>query len=132
MGFQFKSKQRGVSLSGTIFVLAILAVLFVFAAKLVPSISEYMAVKKAIVTAKSAGTTVREIQNSFDKQADINNISSIAGKDLEIVKDGENMIVSFAYEKKIPIGGPASLLLEFAGSTDENAKKSANARPATE
>jgi hypothetical protein len=132
MGFQFKSKQRGVSLSGTIFVLAILAVLFVFAAKLVPSISEYMAVKKAIVTAKSAGTTVREIQNSFDKQADINNISSIAGKDLEIIKDGENVIVSFAYEKKIPIGGPASLLLEFAGSTDENAKKSTTAKPATE
>jgi hypothetical protein len=132
MGFQYKSKQQGVSLSGTIFVLVILAVLFVFAAKLVPSITEYMAVKKAIVTAKGAGTTVREIQNSFDKQADINNISSIAGKDLEIVKDGENVIVSFAYEKKIPIGGPASLLLEFAGSTDENAKKSANAKPATE
>jgi beta-lactam-binding protein with PASTA domain len=125
MGFQFESKQRGISLSGTIFVLVILAVLAVFAMKLVPPVSEYMSIKKAITTAKSAGTTVHEIQSSFDKQADINNISAITGKDLEIVKNGENIVVSFAYEKKIPLTGPASLLLEFSGSTDENAKKQA-------
>jgi hypothetical protein len=129
MTFQFKSRQRGVSLTGTIFVLAILAVLFVFAAKMVPTVTEYMAIKKAIVTAKSAGSTVRDIQNSFDKQAEINSISAISGKDLEIVKNGDNVVVSFAYEKKIPIGGPASLLLEFAGSTDENAAKAAQAAP---
>ena len=123
MGFLFKTKQRGISLSGTIFVLAILAVLVVFGAKLVPSITEYLAIKKAIVGAKSSGTTVREIQTSFDKYAETNYISSITGKDLEIVKNGEDVVVSFAYEKKIPLAGPASLLLELSGSTDENASK---------
>jgi len=132
MGFQFRNRQRGVSLGGTIFVLIILAVLFVFGAKLVPTFTEYMAIKKAIVEAKGAGTTVREIQISFDRQADINNITALTGKDLEIVKDGENIVVSFAYEKKIPIGGPASLLLEFSGSTDERLKKSPLAKPAAE
>lgn len=123
MGFQFKSKQTGISLTGTIFVLIILAMLFIFGAKLVPPITEYLAIKKAIVTAKSAGSTVREVQVSFDKQAEINNITALTGKDLEIVKNGDNMVISFAYEKKIPLTGPASLLLEFSGSTDENAPK---------
>lgn len=123
MEFPFKTKQRGISLGGTIFVMAILAVLFIFGAKLVPSITEYLAIKKAIVAVKSSGTTVREIQTSFDKQAETNYISSISGKDLEIIKNGEDVVISFAYEKKIPIVGPASLLLELSGSTDENALK---------
>ncbi|HYD78432.1 MAG TPA: DUF4845 domain-containing protein [Paucimonas sp.] len=123
MTFRSTTKQRGVSLSGTIFVLVILAVLAVFAMKLVPTVTEYMAIKKAIMTAKTAGTTVREIQSSFDKQADINNISAITGQDLEIMKNGDNVVVSFAYEKKIPLVGPASLLIEYAGSTDESAVK---------
>jgi len=125
MEFQSNSKQRGVSLSGTIFVLVVLAVLFVFGAKLVPVVTEYLAIKKAIVMAKDAGSTVRDIQISFDKQADIQNISALQGKDLEILKNGDTFVISFAYEKKIPIGGPASLLLEFNGSTDENAAKKA-------
>lgn len=114
---QSKSKQSGVSLTGLIFILAIVGAIAVLGMKVVPSVTEYMAVKKAIVAAKAAGSTPAEVRTSFDKNADIGYITSISGKDLEITQNGGALEVSFAYEKKIPLVGPASLLLDFEGST---------------
>jgi hypothetical protein len=119
----FKRKQQGVSLVGLIFVLGILALLAVVGMKVVPTVTEYMAVTKAITKAKTAGTTPAEIRNSFDKQADVAYITSITGKDLEVYNNGNGLEVSFAYDKKIPLVGPASLLIEYAGSTDKQQGK---------
>jgi len=117
MKSESKNKQSGVSLTGLIFILAIGGLIAVLAMKLVPSVTEYMAVKKAIVAAKTASTTPAEVRTSFDKNAEIGYITSISGKDLEITQNNGAIEVSFAYEKKIPLVGPASLLLDFEGST---------------
>lgn len=117
MTFGSKSKQCGFSLVGLIFVLAILAMIAVLAMKVVPTVIEYNSIRKAIVVAKGAGETVRDIQSSFDKQAEVGYIESITGKDLEITKNGGDIDVSFAYQKKIPLFGPASLVLDYAGTT---------------
>lgn len=110
-------RQRGVSLTGLIFILAIVAVFAVLGLKVVPTVSEYLSIKKAIASAKAAGTTPMEVRNSFDKQADVGYIDSISSKDLEIVKNGEGLDVSFAYQKKISLVGPVSLLIDYEGST---------------
>lgn len=110
-------KQAGVSLTGLIFILAIIGVIAVIGMKVFPTVTEYMAIKKAIVAAKSAGATPAEVRSSFDKQAEVGYIDSISGKDLEIVPQNGAMEVSFAYEKKIPLVGPASLLIDYQGST---------------
>ncbi|MDF3037020.1 MAG: hypothetical protein K0S28_2294, partial [Paucimonas sp.] len=93
--------------------------------KVVPTVSEYFAIKKAIVIAKESGKTVRDIQTSFDKQASASYIDSISGKDLEIIRDGENFEVSFAYEKKISLMGPLSLVIDYRGGT---ARKSSGSK----
>ncbi|UTY58909.1 DUF4845 domain-containing protein [Massilia sp. erpn] len=111
------NKQRGITLIGLILVLAILGFLGILGMKIVPTYAEYRAVSAAIVKAKGAGSTVKEIQNSFDKSAEVNYISSISGRDLIISREDGEMQVSFAYEKKIPLFGPASILLEYEGST---------------
>ena len=110
-------KQGGISLVGLIVVLAVAGFLGILALKIVPTYSEYRAVLNAIKAAKATGGGVREIQNAFDANATVNYISSISGKDLIIGKENGEMEVSFAYEKKIPLVGPASLLLEYAGTT---------------
>lgn len=114
---QLKNKQQGVSLVGLIFVLAILAGIAIVAMQVIPTVSEYMAIKNAIVTAKDTGTSPAEIRSIFDKHADVAYITSITGKDLELSKTDRGMDVSFAYEKRIPLGGPVSLLIEYAGTT---------------
>jgi type II secretory pathway pseudopilin PulG len=112
-----KIGQRGISLVGLIFVLAILGLIGVLALKIVPTITEYMSIKKAIVVAKAAGSSIPEIRASFDKQADTGYVDAISGKDLDIVKTADGFEISFAYEKKIPLIGPASLVLDYDGST---------------
>jgi Tfp pilus assembly protein PilE len=119
MGSRSKLKQRGVSLVGFIFLLAIAAVLGVLALRTVPSVVEYFSIKKAIVHAKQAGSSPTEIRRAFDRQAQAGYITTVSGKDLHIVQADGGFEVGFAYEKVIPLVGPASLLLEYEGSTDE-------------
>lgn len=117
--------QRGITLVGLIFILAILGVIGVIGLKVVPTAIEFMSVKKAIAAAKAGGTTPAEIRASFDKQATTGYIDSVNGKDLEIVKDGDSMEVSIAYQKKIPLFGPASLLMDYAATTASSSPKKA-------
>ena len=117
MKFGSTSRQSGISLVGLLFVLAVLGVIGVFALKVTPTVIEFIAVKKAIVAAKAAGTTPTEIRSSFDRQANTGYIDSVSSKDLELTKDGDQIEVSVAYQKKIPLVGPASLLLEYEATT---------------
>ncbi|QOY93057.1 DUF4845 domain-containing protein [Massilia sp. UMI-21] len=111
-------RQSGISLTGLVLVLVVLGVAAVFALKLVPTYTEYSAIKDAIVRAKEAGGTPREIQVAFDKNAGINNVTAIRGRDLTITREDGETQVSFAYEKRVPLAGKVSLLIDYAGTTD--------------
>ena len=121
--------ESGVSLSGLIVVLVVLGALALVAIKVIPAFLEYQAIKSSIVKAKAdAGTgTVREIQQAFDKNAGVNDVNAISGHDLVITRDGGNTEISFSYEKKIPLAGNVSLLLDFAGTTDPSGVVAAKA-----
>jgi hypothetical protein len=49
---------------------------------------------------------------------------------LTIEREDGGLEVSFAYDKKIPLVGPASLLLEYTGTTSKSGP--AAAKPKTE
>lgn len=116
-------RQNGLSLVGFIFVIAIVALLAVLGMKVVPSVVEYTAIKKAIAKAKVDGATPAEIKTSFDKQATTGYIESVSGKDLEIKKSDSGFEVNVAYQKKIELIGPASLVIDYVATTE-------NGRPA--
>jgi type II secretory pathway pseudopilin PulG len=118
----FINAERGVSLSGLIFVLAILGFVGVFAAKVFPTYMESRAIQNAIVAAKAAGGTVQEMRLSFDKNADVNSVDSITSKDLDFTKGEGGTEISYSYEKRIPIVGNATLLMLYSGTTDRSGK----------
>lgn len=122
-----KQRERGISLIGLIFVIAILGGIGLLAMQVIPTYIEYRSILGAIDRAKrDGGESVKAIQDSFTKSAEAGYISAISARDLEIVRDGGEFEISFAYEKKIPLVGPASLLLEYEGSTIKaGAKKKA-------
>src|SRR5947209_7693264 len=103
MKIHAKTRQDGMTVVGLIFMLAIVGGIAVLGMQVVPSFVEFQSVKKAINGAKAASTNPNEIRNSFDKQAEVGYITSIKGKDLAIRKNGEDVEVSFAYDKKIPL-----------------------------
>jgi hypothetical protein len=110
--------EGGVSLSGLIVVLIVLGAVALVAIKTAPALLEYRAVKQSIARAKASGGTVREIQQAFDKNADVNSIDAIQGRDLVINRDSGTPEISFRYEKRVPLAGNVSLLFDFAGTTD--------------
>jgi type II secretory pathway pseudopilin PulG len=116
----FINAQRGISLSGLIFVLAIIGVLAIFGMKVLPTFLEYRSIKDAIVRAKDTNGTVREMQVSFDKNAEINMVSALKGRDLVISKQTGETEISFAYEKRIPLAGNVSLVIDYSGTTDKS------------
>lgn len=86
----------------------------VVAAQVFPTVLEYMAVQKAVQRA-SAGQTVVEVRSIFDKQTEVDTISSISGKDLEVTKEGDKVVVGFSYQREIHLVGPAFLTLKYTG-----------------
>jgi hypothetical protein len=98
----------------------VLGVILVFGAlvtlKVFPTVTEYLAIKRAVVKARADGSDPQTIRNAFDRAAAIDDITSLTGKDLQITREpGGSYAVSFVYEKRIPLAGPASLLLEYRG-----------------
>lgn len=111
-----RNQQRGVSFIGILFVGGVLAFSGIIAAQVFPTLIEYQAITKAASKSKDGGT-VAEVRSTFDKAAQIDDIKSITGKDLEVTKEGDKTVVSFAYNKEIHMGGPVYLLLKYAGKS---------------
>ena len=116
MTIQPKSRQRGISFLGLVFVGGVLAISGVIAAQVFPTFIEYQAVDKAVHKA-SGGSSVIEVRGIFDKAADLDAITSIKGKDLEVTKDGDKVVVKYAYQREIHLVGPAYLTLKYAGQS---------------
>jgi Domain of unknown function (DUF4845) len=113
---KLKQQQRGMTFIGLLFVGILLAFAGVTLAQVVPTYIEYMAVQKAVQKA-SSGTTVAEVRSTFDKAAQIDDIASISGKDLDIGKQGDRVVVSFDYSREIHLFGPAYLVMKYTGSS---------------
>ena len=89
----------------------------IVALRVVPTVVEYRAALSAIKRAQASASTVIEIQKAFDRSAAIDDITAVTGRDLDISKINDDIVVSFAYTKKIPLFGPVSLTIDYVGSS---------------
>src|SRR5258708_17552733 len=86
----FMGNQRGVSLSGLIWALAILGFLSVMAANLMPAYIEYFTVKKILASMEQAGDlkgSVRDIRKSYSTRHTIDEVNAPTGGDLAANKE---------------------------------------------
>jgi len=111
------ARQRGLSLIGLLFWLSLAGFVVVIGLKTFPSINEYLTIQRTVnKIAHEGGSTVAEIRAAFDKQKEIEySISTISGKDLEVSKDNDRLVISFKYDKVIELYGPVNLLIQYEG-----------------
>lgn len=117
-----KRKQLGVSLSGLLITSVLLAVVALFGMKLFTPVVEYLQIIKtikAISNDPSAKGSVADVRKSFDRRSSVDDITSIGPQDLEVTKDGNDVVISFAYEKRIPLFTNVSLVIDFQGSSKQ-------------
>lgn len=113
--------QRGVSLSGLLMAAVIFGTLAVFAMKLAPDVIDYFKTMAAIKALSADGNlkaaSPAEIRKAFERRAQIDQISAVTPQDIEVRKDGGDLVLSFAYTKRIPLFKRVSLVIDFEGST---------------
>src|SRR5882672_5730370 len=99
--------QRGITLFGMVVACIVIVFVAIGGLKIAPAYIEYFKVKKAIAgVAQTTGRgTVLEVRQAFDRRAVIDDIDVIAGRDLEITKEGNEIVLSFAYPKRISLFG---------------------------
>lgn len=121
-GRRSERRQRGLTLIGLLVSGIIIALVALVVMRVVPTVIEYFNIKKAVVRAASSSPSglPSEIRTAFDRAQAIDDFSSIAAKDLVITKVNDQTVVSFAYEKRVPLFGPASLLIEYTGDSRSN------------
>jgi len=113
---RLKARQSGISFIGLVFVVGVLACLGVVGAQVFPTVLEYQAIHKAVQKA-AAGATVGEVRQIYEKAQNVDDIKSVHPKDLQITKEGEKVVVKFAYDKEIHLFGPAFLVIKYAGQS---------------
>ena len=114
---RFAQRQRGMSLFGLMFWAIFISFFAYLAIIALPTVNEYLTIQRAVEKVAAASpSTVGEARTAFDRQKDIEySISSISGKDLVVTKENDRVVISFAYDKELPIMGPVYLLLKYEG-----------------
>lgn len=115
--FASSRQQRGVTLFGLMFWAILIGMTALVVMRVLPTVNEYYTILRAVEKiAKEGGGTVPEIRNAFERQKQIEySISSISSKDLQITKENEQVVVSFAYDKEIELVAPVYLLIKYEG-----------------
>ena len=114
-------RQEGVSLSGFIIVavIGIFALLAVF--KIGPPYWEYMSIQKQLkaVAADPAARTGdrRAVDAAFVSRATIENITSISYADIQINKEGGEVVLTAEYSVKVPLFANLSACMDFNASS---------------
>ncbi len=113
-------KQDGVSLIGLLLVGALVIGAAIVGMKVVPSVIEYFTIQKnikKIASSSPPGSSVAEIRKAYSASSAIDDTSSIGPEDLDVSKEGNEVVISFFYAKKIPLAGNVSLVIDYAGSS---------------
>jgi len=112
--------QQGATLLGMLVVGIVIVFLAVGGLKIAPAYIEYFTVKKAIVAIAQSNSraTVGEVRYAFQMRSAIDNIDVIGAKDLDITKEGNEVVISFAYPKRIPLFGNVNVVIDFAASSN--------------
>ena len=115
-----RNAQSGLSIIGLIVVLALVVVVAMFTMKVIPSFLEFRTAKHAIEAVARSAQNPAEVRRAFDNRAAIDDINSVSAKDLEISREGNQMVIAFAYRKEVPLFGPVGLYIDYAADSKGN------------
>ena len=114
-----QSKQGGVTLVGLIVGLVVLVFAALLAMKLIPPYMEYHTAKNAIqaIARSQQGGSAVDVRRAWEGRAAVDDIAAIKAADLDISKDGNQLVLSFAYRKEVPLFANLGVYIDFAASS---------------
>jgi len=120
-----KSRQRGLTMFGFLFVAFVLVAIAMLAMKLVPAYIEFFSVKKILATmgqdSEVRSKSNSEIRSDFSRRAGVGYVTVVKPEDLSIDRRGGIPVISVDYEFRTKLVGNVSLVVDFSASSDPNA-----------
>ena len=114
-------KQKGVTLIGMLFIGTMVVFAALVAMRMVPAYIEYFSIKKIFAAMTNdvgmKDMSVKEIRDSYERRAGIDNVTVIKPEDLEISKEDGGVVMEVSYSVKKPIAGNVSIVMDFNVST---------------
>ncbi len=120
-----KSKQRGLTMSGFLFVAVVLVMLAMVAMKLVPAYIEYFSVKKILSTmgqeSDLKSKSNADLRADFARRANVGYVTVVKPEDIAVDRHGAVPVISADYSFRTKLVGNVSLVVDFSASSDPNA-----------
>ena len=114
-----RHRQSGLTIVGFVFVAAVVLSIAMIGFRVLPSYIEYFSVEKTLrQTLMNArdNATINELRRDFDLKASADYIDSVHGRDIELTKEGNEIVLTAAWNSQLHLVGNVSLLLEFEAS----------------
>ena len=122
MRYDIRRRQRGMGLLALIFWALISVLVFIVVLKLIPVYKENLAIKTTLSDIASDSVIQNkekwEIRKFFNERAEIDNISSVNGSDLEVGKEDGKIVLGIDYSVKTPLFANISLNISFNESSE--------------
>jgi hypothetical protein len=114
--------ERGITLIGLLLWAIVVAFVALIIVRVLPTINEYSTILRAVQNiAKADAGNVAAVRAAFEKQKEVEySISSIGGKDLQVTKENDKLVVRFAYDKEVELFSPVFLLIKYRGEGRSN------------
>jgi hypothetical protein len=115
-----RAPQRGVSIIGFLFTAAVLIVIALVFARVLPSYVEYYTVQKALEAslADQSNQTPQDLRRSLERRLSADYVDAVRASDLTVSKEGNTVVASLAWQKILHIAGNASILLDFEATAN--------------
>jgi hypothetical protein len=101
---------------------ALVVVVAIIGLRLVPAYIEYATIRSHLRelarSPDARGASPAEIVQLFNRRAVIDNIRSVAGQDLDIIKDGDGVSISAAWSTKVKLLGNVNACIDFNARSD--------------
>jgi len=112
---QRAKRQRGLTITGFLFVAAVVIVVALVSFRMIPAYIEYFSVKKALegALADARDLSPAEIRRSVERRLNVDYVDSVRASDVEVTKTGNGLTAATAWEKRLPLVGNVSIVLEF-------------------
>lgn len=117
-------KQHGVTLTGLLLTIAVLAMVTLLGFKLFIPYKQYYTVQNAFKTLSVAPEVRnggrREFIVAWSKYVMTDDVNVIAGDDVDLTKQGNELIISANYSVRVPLFRNISLMIDFAPTSAAN------------
>jgi hypothetical protein len=117
-----RAKESGLTIIGFLFVAAVVLGIAMIGFRVLPSYIEYFSVVKTLkqtLEGSRDGVTLAEFRRDFDLKSSADYIDSVAGSDVELSKQENQIVATATWTKTLHLVGNASLLLDFQASASK-------------